>query len=80
MSGNIPVVMCAICDKQVERLEVIEMQETKITHVVAHCHGEVDRMTLDPSTMSPQQLADIRSARGLAFTTKRLENIADDPQ
>lgn len=74
------VVVCAICEKQVERLEIIEMADTKLTHVVAYCHGDVDRMTMDPTKLTREQLKSLKSTRGLAFATQRLENETDDPQ
>ena len=66
-----PVIICAVCNKPVEKLEWLDDFNSHARHITAHCHGDTDSMVLTDTF-----LMDLGGAKqlteGVAFQTKKI--------
>jgi len=66
-----PVIICAVCNKPVEKLEWFDDFNSHARHITAHCHGDTDSMVLTDAFLidlvDPKQLTE-----GVAFQTKKI--------
>lgn len=68
-----PTVMCAMCDKPVDRMEFIDAPLDDQVVLRVKCHGEWDEMRLSKYEVTCEVVEQINNSVGTAFTTKRLE-------
>jgi hypothetical protein len=74
-----PVLMCAVCQRPVDRWEAIEEPWTMVRTFVAYCHGEKDTCRIPMRYLSDMQNA-IRSGQkveAVAFARAALAHSAD---
>lgn len=67
-----PLIMCAICDKLVDTIELFRNEEKQSDVYRVTCHGDKDTCEIsdyDRMMTGPQGIQD-----GVAFTKKRIEN------
>ncbi|GKS62476.1 hypothetical protein YTPLAS21_19340 [Candidatus Nitrosocosmicus sp.] len=69
---NATLPICAICNKLVDKLEIVTDYKTLNYYVIAHCHGDKDIATMEDSFIR-ENFSKIE--RGLAFTQKRLDEL-----
>jgi hypothetical protein len=64
-------IICAVCNKPVEKLVWFDDFNTHVRHITAHCHGDMDSMALTADFVMEagggKQLTE-----GTAFQTKRI--------
>jgi len=71
-----PVIICAVCNKPVEKLEWFDDFNSHARHITAHCHGDTDSMVLT-ETFLMDLVGAKQLTEGVAFQTKK---IAHDTQ
>ena len=73
-----PTVMCDKCRKPVDLMVWSEDYLTAEQVLRVKCHGEWDEMRLRLETLSHDQIEQLNSATGVAFTTKEIEHAGSD--
>lgn len=68
-------IRCAICSKLVDRITSFVDIRNQNKIILAYCHGDVDRMELQPHEMMRKDFIDqILNQEGVAFSTRRIES------
>jgi hypothetical protein len=70
-STQIPVILCAVCNKPVDSIEIMKDVYTQSIVYSVSCHGEKDQCSI-PQDMLEENLSVM--SRGVAFQTKKLEH------
>lgn len=65
--ANMPRIHCAVCDKPVDRTDVVHLLPEKVLRIEVWCHGAQDSMEINAWDMSPDMLAQLHNQRGVAF-------------
>lgn len=68
-----PTVMCAMCNKPVDRMEFFDDHINDQQVLRVRCHGDWDEMRLSSLEVTYEAVEQINNSVGTAFTTKRLE-------
>lgn len=78
MMGARPRIMCDVCGREVERIEMIETPWLRERQLTVFCHGEAETMTVTDKDLyqdgpfGPLQQALGGGAVGHAFSAKRI--------
>lgn len=70
-----PTVICAVCQKSVDYMEIFDRFDRHVQVLRVRCHGEWDEMELQDSDiikMSEVMLHQINEGVGFAFTKPRI--------
>lgn len=68
-----PTVMCAMCDKPVDRMEFFDDHERDEQVFRVKCHGRWDEMRVSKLDLTLNLAEQLNNAVGTAFITQRLE-------
>lgn len=60
-------IRCAKCDKLVDRVYWSEDNWSNVVTVIVRCHGETDKMCIDLSELSVNDIKQIERQEGVAF-------------
>ena len=69
-----PVIMCAICQRPVDRVEWRDDLNTGDRVITAHCHGDRDTMRLSQADLI--SMIGKEPTSGVAFADKRVGDAA----
>lgn len=67
-----PSILCAVCNKSVDRIVVTENQQDFTLSIRVYCHGERDEMSL-PLSVLVVHGKEILNSTGIAFQHRRIE-------
>lgn len=77
--AQLPRVTCALCQKEVDRVVIMESFIDEIITVKVWCHGDTDNMRLTRAELNSIGQAGIDAMvrdGGVAFATDRLASVA----
>jgi hypothetical protein len=66
-----PEIICAICDKPVEKVSWVNDFNTNSRHITVYCHGDTDSTVLTADFLMEVGGSN-RIEKGVAFQTKRI--------
>lgn len=67
-------ILCAKCNKPVDKLEWWTDHYTDDRHIRVTCHGETDEMVLDLSQLSYTELKNLENTQCIAFDKPKLKS------
>lgn len=67
-----PSILCAACNKSVDRIVVAENQQDFTLSIWVYCHGERDEMILPLMVLADHE-KEILNSTGIAFQYSRIE-------
>lgn len=66
-------IRCAKCDKLVDHVYWSEDNWSHVVTIIARCHGETDKMCIDLSELSVNDIKQIEKQEGIAFAKDLIE-------
>lgn len=67
-----PSILCAVCNKLVDRIVVAKNQQDFALSIQVYCHGDRDEMSL-PLMVLTDHGEEILNSTGIAFQHRRIE-------
>jgi hypothetical protein len=77
---NTPIVMCAVCNKQVDRIEWEDNYDNGQRVITAYCHGQRDTMTIDLRELTLELSKKLQAATGIAFQGPAVPRYLSDAE
>lgn len=69
-------ILCAVCNKSVDRIVVAENEQDFTLSIRVYCHGERDEMSLPLAALLADHGEEILNSTGIAFQHRRIEGEA----